>query len=45
MKVVIIDQYKAVRESNQKLLTSNFPDMEVIGEASHVSESIEVLKD
>lgn len=44
MKVVIIDHHKAVQESNQKLLTSNFPDMEIVGKASRVSKAIEVLK-
>ena len=44
MKVVIIEDEKLLRETNRSLLLSNFPEMEIVGEAENVAESIEVLK-
>lgn len=44
MKVVIIEDEKLLRETNRTLLQSNFPQMEIVGEAGTVKDSIEVLK-
>ncbi|HPF63856.1 LytTR family DNA-binding domain-containing protein [Lentimicrobium sp.] len=44
MKVVIIEDEIPLRETNRKLLQSNFPQMEIVGEAGTVAESIAILK-
>jgi two-component system, LytTR family, response regulator len=44
MKVVIIEDEELLRKTNRNLLQSNFPQMEIVGEAGAVGESIEMLK-
>jgi two-component system, LytTR family, response regulator len=44
MRVVIIEDEKALRETNRNLLLNNFPEMEIVGEAESVKESIDLLK-
>jgi len=43
IKAVIIDDQEDIREINRNLLTQNFPDIEVVGEADGVESGIELL--
>ncbi|MCW3806471.1 LytR/AlgR family response regulator transcription factor [Plebeiibacterium marinum] len=43
MRTVIIEDEKALRETNRNLLIGNFPQVEIIGEASSVNDSIALL--
>lgn len=45
MRVVIIEDEKLLRETNRKMLQSNFPNMEVVGEAASIDDSIKLLKE
>ncbi len=45
MKVLIIEDEMMARRSLEKMLESNFPDVEIAGECSSVSESVAWLKD
>lgn len=44
MKVAIIEDEIPLRETNRQLLQNNFPQMEIVGEAGTVAESIAMLK-
>lgn len=44
MKVVIIEDEILLRETNRTLLTNNFPDMKLVGEAGTVADSIELIQ-
>jgi two-component system LytT family response regulator len=44
MKVAIIEDEIPLRETNRQLLQNNFPQMEIVGEAGTVAESIAILK-
>ncbi len=44
MKVVIIEDEILLRETNRMLLKTNFPHMEIVGEAGSVEEAVRVLK-
>lgn len=44
MRVVIIDDEPQLRNTNKTLLQNNFPEMEVVGEAGTVKDSIELIK-
>ncbi len=45
MKVLIIEDEMMARRSLEKMLESNFPDVEIVGECASVSESVAWLKD
>ncbi|MCG6188680.1 LytR/AlgR family response regulator transcription factor [Maribellus maritimus] len=44
IKTVIIEDELHLRETNKMLLMENFPDIEIVGEAGNVAESIELIK-
>lgn len=44
MKVVIIEDELPLRETNRQLIQNNFPQMDIVGEAGTVAESMAVLK-
>lgn len=43
LKAVIIDDQEQCRSFNKKLLQTNFPDVEVVGEADSVETAVEVI--
>ena len=45
MKVLIIEDEMMARKSLEKMLETNFPDIEVVGECASVSESVARLKE
>ena len=42
-RAVIIDDEKDIREINRRLLSDNFPDIEVVGEADSVETGVELI--
>ncbi len=44
LKAVIIDDQEDIRSINRTLLSQNFPDIEIVGEADGVESGIELLK-
>lgn len=44
LRAVIIEDQPEIRNANKFLLTSNFPDIEIVGEADNVEDGINVLK-
>lgn len=45
IRLVIIEDEEQLRETNRLLLSNNFPNIKIVGEAGTVSESIEVIKE
>ena len=44
LRAVVIEDQPEIREANKFLLTNNFPDIEIVGEADNVEDGIRVLK-
>jgi len=44
LRAVVIEDQPEIRKANKFLLTNNFPDIEIVGEADNVDDGIHVLK-
>ncbi|MDB4334809.1 LytTR family DNA-binding domain-containing protein [bacterium] len=45
IKAVVIDDWAKIREANKRLLSKNFPEIQVVGEADSVDDGIRVIQD